>query len=57
MRLDALKNYIASVQRSYPDAAKQRDVLAPLAEQCRTDAEREAVNTAVARAEKELNKK
>jgi len=57
LRLDALKNYIASVQRSYPDAAKQRDVLAPLAEQCRTDAEREAVNTAVARAEKELNKK
>lgn len=57
LRLDALKNYIASMQRNYPDAEKQRDVLTPLAEQCRTDAEREAVNTAVARAEKELNKK
>lgn len=57
LRLNALKNYIVSIQRNWSDAAKQRELLMPLGEQCRTDDERKAVNDAVTRVEKELNKK
>lgn len=57
LRLAALKNYIVSVQRNFSDAAKQGELLSVLSEQCRTDAERQAVAEAIAKAEAELNKK
>ncbi|MFA7692741.1 MAG: HEAT repeat domain-containing protein [Candidatus Hydrogenedentales bacterium] len=57
LRMEVLKHYIASIQRNYPQAQKQQPVLAALEEKCKTDAERKAVNTALARVEKDLKQK
>ena len=57
LRLEALKNYIASVQRNYSEPAKQGELLAGIQEQCRSEAEQQAVADAIKKAQREAEKR
>jgi len=57
LRQAALKNYLVSVQRNYPDVSKRLEILAGIQGRCADDTERQSVADVISKAEAELNKK